>query len=102
MCCKVPDATADKYPHSRWPTEWPWPLLDAVFDGTDAAVVLKQAKSCKAALENQTEAHFYLGERFAADGDTANAPDQRQRARDLSVVEFVETNAATQRLAAPR
>lgn len=95
-------ALAEKYPRSSWPTEWPRPLLDTMFDNADEAAVLQAAKGAKAARESQTEAYFYLGEKLAAQGDVEKARDHWKRAVDLGVVEFIEYNAAQQRLRAPR
>ena len=93
---------AEKYPASGWPTDWPRPVLDAVFGRTDSAAVLRAAKASKMALEAQTEALFYLGEKLAVEGDAAKARDQWRRVLDLGVVEYVEYSAARQRLAATR
>lgn len=95
-----PAPLVERYPRSQWPTEWPRPLLDAVFDGADNNAVLRSAQAQRTPIEARTEAHFYLGERAAAQGDAAEAAAQWQRAVDLGVVEFVEHNAARQRLAA--
>jgi lipoprotein NlpI/transglutaminase-like putative cysteine protease len=93
---------AEKYPAANWPTDWPRPLLDAVFGRATVAAASDAAKASKTPLEAQTEAFFYLGEKAALEGDTAKAREQWKRAVDLGVVEFVEYSSARQRLAAPR
>ena len=97
-----PSPLLQKYPRVDWPGDWPRPVLDALFDGTDDQAVVQAAKSSKTPLEAQTEAHYYLAERAAADGDMARARAQWRRVVELGVVEYVEFNAARQRLEASR
>ena len=91
-----------KYPREQWSTEWPRPVLDAVFGTTTPDAALSEAKSSKTPLEFQTEALYYLGEKLAAEGNAAKAREQWGKAVDLGVTEFIEYHAARQRLAAPR
>ncbi len=89
-----------KYPREQWPTEWPRPVLDALFGTTTADSALQAARSSKQPLEAQTEALFYLGEKLAVEGDAGKAREQWRKVLDLGVVEYVEYGAAKVKLAA--
>ncbi len=91
-----------KYPREQWPTEWPRAVLDAVFGGSTPEAALQAAKASKQALEAQTEALYYLGEKLAIEGEAAKAREQWKRVVDLGVVEYVENQSARLRLAEQR
>lgn len=96
------DALKRAYPPDRWPDGWPRPLIELALNGGDGRAALAAAKSQKQAVQAQTEAYFYLAELVAAAGDLRAARGHWQSAVDLGVVEFVEYNAARQRLSDPR
>ncbi len=89
-----------KYPREQWPTEWPRPVLDALFGTTTPDSALQAARGSKQPLEAQTEALFYLGEKLAIEGDVDKARAQWRKVLDLGVVEYVEYGAAKLKLAA--
>lgn len=91
-----------KYPRDQWPSEWPRPVLDTLVAGVSTEVMLQAARAGKQAPEQQTEALYYLAERFAIEGDAAKAREHWRRVIDLGVVEYVEYQAARRRLAEPR
>jgi lipoprotein NlpI len=91
-----------KYPREQWPTDWPRPVLDAVFGPLTIEAALQAARGTKTPLEAQSEALFYLGEKLAIEGDVSKARDQWRKVIDLGVVEFVENSAARLRLADTR
>lgn len=87
-----------KYPREQWSSDWPRPVLDAVFGSGTPEFALSVARASKTPLEEQTEALYYLGEKLSVDGDAVQAKAQWRKAVDLGVVEFVEYQAARIRL----
>ena len=96
------DATrlADSYPREQWPTEWPRPLMDAMFGGQADDLALDAAKKSRTPLEALCEAHFYLGEKYFAEGDLTRAREHWRKALQQGVTEFVEHVGANLRLKA--
>ncbi len=91
-----------KYPREQWSSEWPRPVLDAVFGTATAESAFGAARASKTPLEAQTEALYYLGEMLAVDGDAGKAREQWRKVVDLGVVEFTEYQAAKLRLGEAR
>lgn len=91
-----------KYPREQWPTEWPRPVLDTLLGSAPVETMLQAARTGKQMAEQQTEALYYLGERFAIEGEAAKAREHWKRVIDLGIVEYVEYQAARRRLAEPR
>ena len=96
------DATrlADSYPREQWPTEWPRPLMDAMFGGQADDLALDAAKKSRTPLEALCEAHFYLGEKYFAEGDLTRAREHWRKALQQGVTEYIEHSAASLRLKA--
>lgn len=94
------DELKARFPRDHWPTEWPRQLVVQAVEGGDPGSLISAAKAHKQSLEALTETHFYLGEMAAASGDMGLARKHWQNAVDLGVVEYVEHNAARQRLRA--
>jgi lipoprotein NlpI/transglutaminase-like putative cysteine protease len=101
----VPLATT--YTRENWPSEWPRAVMEmslATSDklATEVDNTLRAARTSRTPLEMLCEAHFYIGEKYAAEGDLTKAREHWRRAVDQGVVEFVEHGAAQARLANPR
>jgi len=93
------DALTRAYPKDQWPTEWPRPLLEMAVGNRTAEAVIEAAKAEKRSLESLCEAYFYVGEKYAVEGDVKRASEYWRKVVELGVVEFVEDGAARLRLA---
>ena len=88
----------DNYPRETWPTEWPRQLMDAVIGAQSDDLALDAAKKSKTPLESLCEAHFYLGEKYFAEGDMNKAREHWRKALNQGVTEYIEHAAASLRL----
>jgi lipoprotein NlpI/transglutaminase-like putative cysteine protease len=94
-----PAPLASSYSADDLPTEWPRPLVDFALGKTTADAVIDAAKAAKNPTESLCEAYFYIGERYRADGDIAQARKYWQKSRDQGVVEYIEDAGSRLRLA---
>lgn len=89
---------ADNYPREKWPTEWPRPLMDVMLGAQSDDLALDAAMKSKTPLEALCEAHFYLGEKYFAEGDLNRAREHWRKALNQGVTEYVEHVGASLRL----
>jgi lipoprotein NlpI len=85
---------------SQLPRAWPRPLVDWMRGTKSLDELLADARKGEAAKEQLTEAYYYVGERYLAQGDVNRASDYFRKTLELKVVEFIEYGAALNRLAA--
>jgi lipoprotein NlpI/transglutaminase-like putative cysteine protease len=85
---------------AQLPSDWPRPLIEWLQDKIDADAVLRAARAGSGAPERLCEAYFYMGERYAAEGDVKRAAEHYRKALEQGITEFVEDNMARRRLAA--
>ena len=95
-------AASARFAKDQWPTEWPRPLMDFAVGQINAGELIRAAKSQKTPIESLTEAYFYIGEAYRADGQQDKAIDAWKHATDQGVVEFVEDQVARLRLKTAR
>lgn len=81
------------------PTDWPRPLIDWARGSGDADALLTAARAGPQPAERLCEAYYYLGERYAADGDLRRAQDAWRKSVDQGVREFLEDGLSRLRLA---
>ena len=87
-------------PHeSELPTDWPRPLIDWSRGKTDTDAMLAAARAGPVPAERLCEAWYYLGERFAAEGDLRRAEDAWRKSVQQGVREFTEDGLSRLRLA---
>ncbi|MBN8488372.1 MAG: hypothetical protein J0M20_11705, partial [Burkholderiales bacterium] len=89
----------ERQPGTRWPQDWPRPVLEHLAGQIDLNALLDAARRQRQVPEALTEAHYYAGEWLAAGGQRELAREQWRKATDLGVTEFVEHTAARRRLA---
>lgn len=94
----------ERYPRDQWPNDWPRPLIEVAMaprEGLAAAAdaAVKAARASRSVAEQLCEAYFYIGERYAADGDRDRATHYWRQAVATGVVEYVEHASAATRLA---
>ena len=91
---------ATAYPKEQLPTDWPRPVVDLMLGQSTVEAVVKAARGQKNPRESLSEAYFYVGEKYRAEGDLARATDYWQKSLDQGVVEFIENAGSRLRLAA--
>ncbi len=96
-----PSALAARHPKEQLPADWPRPLVDYAIGTISADALIDAARATKVPAESLSEAYFYIGERYQAEGKRSRAMDFWRKSVDQGVLEFLEDMAARLRLAEP-
>lgn len=93
-----PAQAVARFSDAQLPKDWPRPIVDWARGSATTDALIASAKTGKESAEHLTEAYYYLGERYLAEGENTRAADAFRKVIDLHVLEFIENAAARHRL----